>query len=497
VVTAALGPVTNYASASVPSWAQSPWVVWPVFGALVLAGIALVLLARRLDGGGADAAPSLTPVPPLAASRLGSLRPPPPPEHTRGRDPELNRLEEMLRRPNGRFAVLCAAGGVGKTTIATELARRAERDGYAVFWIRWRDTVSLGEQLTQVAVACGLPEEALRAAHAGRANLPDLVWEQLARTRKWLVVLDSADRTDAIGPEPERLAHYRGWIRPDGGGLLLVTSRDTGPHVWGDRAEILRLRPLDAPAGGRVLLDAAPGAGTPEEAEALANRLGGLPLALRAVAKYLTGRTGRYRTFHAYQEALERDLPSLLGAEDPNAADPEVARQLVRHTWELSLDQLESEGIPLARPLLRLLALFAEAPIPRSLITRDLVRDATGQAVTEAELDRALAGLDRYDLLGVPESPVSGDVPVLVLHPLVREITALAHSAEAPDLSAWHRAIATRLTIAVDEFRGTGRSDRSTVRLLTFHLLSPLGSGRRPGGTDGPPDGRTTSHRYG
>ncbi|WP_406272629.1 tetratricopeptide repeat protein [Streptomyces sp. NBC_00191] len=468
--------MTNYASEFAPAWARNPWVIWPVFAGMALLSVGLGLLSRRLD----EPPPAQLPlVGPLASASLDSLRPPHVPvDRVHGRETELGRLTGLLHRPGGRFAVVCAAGGIGKTTVAATLCAQAEEAGYAVFWIRWRDPVALAEHLTRVALACGLPLGVLEQARAGHDNLPDVVWRQLADVRKWLLVIDNADDTSRIGPEPEKVSDYRGWVRPHGGGLLLLTSRDTAPATWGSCAELVYLAPLTARAAGRVLRDAAPGAGTPEEAEALAARLGGLPLALHAAGAYLIRPTSRYRTFTAYQQALEEDLPSLLGAEDPNAADPEVARQVVRHTWELSLDQLAGEEHPLARPLLRLLALYADAPIPLSLITPGLLATATGQTVTQVKLDAALGGLHRYGLLGASDALESGEVPTVALHPLVREINALALTAESPDVGTWRRAVAHRLVAAVAEIRQAGRSGWPTARLLAPHLpflLAPDG----------------------
>ncbi|MFE3165317.1 hypothetical protein [Streptomyces sp. NPDC059224] len=42
----------------------------------------------------------------------------------------------------------------------------------------------------------------------------------------------------------------------------------------------------------------------------------------------------------------------------PDATDPTVARGVVRHTWEISLDQLASESHMPARPFLRMLTLL-------------------------------------------------------------------------------------------------------------------------------------------
>lgn len=478
IITVLLGPVTNYASESVPGWVRNPWVAWAIFGSLALSAVVLGLLSRYLDGENAPPGP-LTRVEATAAG-LSSLRAPHVvPALVRGREPELTGLAGLLRGPGGRFAVLCGVGGIGKTTVAAALCAQAKNAGYTVFWVQWRDQADLAKHLTQVALACGLPVSALERAHAGHENLPDVVWQQLAATRKWLLVIDNADETARIGPGSEKVRDHRGWIRPEGGGLLLVTSRDTSTDTWGPCAEVLRLGPLTVGAAAQVLLDTAPGAGTLREAEALAARLGGLPLALRSTSAYLAKPTSRFQTFMAYRSALMEDLGSLLGSADPNAADPEVARQTVRHTWELSLDQLGGEGYALARPLLRLLALFAEAPIPLSLITTDLMQTAVEQAVTDGALDGALAGLNRYGLLGVPGAlvPANG-ARTITLDPLVREINLLALAEESADPARWQSAVARRITQAVAEVRADGRSGWAMARVLAPH--APLLLGQDP-----------------
>ncbi|MFJ9917301.1 tetratricopeptide repeat protein, partial [Actinacidiphila glaucinigra] len=464
--------MTNYASAVVPGWAARAWVVWPAFGVLVAVSVGLLLWGRRLDGGTPSA--RLNSVDRLAGSRHGSLRRQHV-ERVRGRETELALLVEMLRRPQGRFAVVCGAGGLGKTTLAAQLAAQAEEDGWAVFWLRWRSSVDLAQQLTQAAVACGLAESDLESARAGQASLPDVIWEQLESSRRWLVVLDNVDEPKAVGPGVEPVAHYRGWIRPQGGGLLLVTSRDTSTQTWGPRAELLRLEPLAVPDAGQVLLDAAPWAGTPEQARELAARLGGLPLALHAAGSYLATAISRYRTFDRYCQALDAELPTLLGAQHPDASDPDVARTVVRHTWEVSLDQLTAEGNSLARPMLRMLALLAQAPIPLSLLTPGLLAAVTGEAVTVVGVEAALAGLHRYGLLGLLEPTTAQEVAQedsaqVMLHPLVREINALALTTETTDLARWHRALTDRLTEAVYDTVAVGRPGWPIARVLTPHL---------------------------
>ncbi|MFD3983510.1 tetratricopeptide repeat protein, partial [Streptomyces griseus] len=218
-------------------------------------------------------------------------------------------------------------------------------------------------------------------------------------------------------------------------------------------------------------------------------RLGGLPLGLNAAGTYLSVPTSRHRTFTAYRRALEAEFGDLLGAEHPGAgSDPDIARRVVRHTWDLSLDQLHGDGYVLARPVLQLLALFEAAPVPRSLMTPELVTGATGLPATAAAVDAALAGLHQYGLLYTPGNsgpgnggpgnggPGDGVLPVsrLQLHPLVRDVTA--HTLTRPEpTDTWLTAIDDHLTQAVGAVTGMpGRTGWPTARLLAPHLPAHL-----------------------
>ncbi|CAL9511081.1 hypothetical protein SUDANB145_03618 [Streptomyces sp. enrichment culture] len=125
-----LAPVTEHLGASLLDWSGQPWVAWPLFGLLcVLGGVlgTFVPLAPLERGGtGPDASPALTdpPTAPVTAGTATSLRPPRIDRHLRGREAERERLSALLRDPRGRFAVVCGAGGVGKTALAASVAAR-------------------------------------------------------------------------------------------------------------------------------------------------------------------------------------------------------------------------------------------------------------------------------------------------------------------------------------------------------------------------------------
>ncbi|MFD0039975.1 tetratricopeptide repeat protein [Streptomyces anulatus] len=471
--------VTNYVTAQPPEWAENTVLVWSAFGALAVVSLGLFFWERRLAAGPPDDGVRPVPLGRIAAGGH-SMNPPAVSARVRGREAELERIGTLVQGPGGGMVVVCGAGGLGKTTLAAEASARVQAEGRVVVWIRWRDDpAQLGQDLAQAAHILGLPESRLEEARTGRVSLVDAVWEHLATTEGWLIIVDNVDTPTHVGPGSGVPAAYRGWLRPHGGGVLLVTSRDTTRQTWGPDADLIHLQPLADNAGGAVLLDAAPQAGTETEAEALAARLGGLPLGLNAAGTYLSVPTSRHRTFTAYQHALEDEFADLLGAEHPGAAtDPETARRVVRHTWDLSLDQLHSDGYTLARPVLQLLALFEPAPVPRTLMTPELVTDATGLPATAASVDAALAGLHQYGLIHTPEAagPGGGVPPVnqLQLHPLVREVTA--HTLTRPEpTNTWLAAIDEHLARAVDMVTGMpGRTGWPTARLLAPHLPAHL-----------------------
>ncbi|MFJ8709181.1 tetratricopeptide repeat protein [Streptomyces anulatus] len=471
--------VTNYVTAQPPEWAENTVLVWSAFGTLAVVSLGLFFWERRLAAGPQDDGARPVPLGRIAAGGH-SMNPPTVSARVRGREAELERIGTLVRGPGAGMVVVCGAGGLGKTTLAAEASARARAEGRVVVWIRWRDNpAQLGQDLAQAAHILGLPEDRLEEARTGRVSLVDAVWEHLATVQGWMIVIDNVDAPSRVGPGSGPPAAYRGWLRPHGSGLLLVTSRDTSPQTWGPDADLIHLQPLAENAGAAVLLDAAPHAGTETEAEALAARLGGLPLGLNAAGTYLSVPTSRHRTFTAYLHALEAEFTDLLGAEHPAAAtDPAVARRVVRHTWDLSLDQLHQDGYTLARPALQLLALLEPAPVPRTLMTPELVTDATGLPATAASVDAALAGLHQYGLLHTPGAdetePGSPAVSQLQLHPLVRDVTAHALARPEPT-DIWLAATDDHLARAVDATTSMpGRTGWPTARLLATHLPAHL-----------------------
>jgi tetratricopeptide (TPR) repeat protein len=336
--------------------------------------------------------------------------------------------------------LLHGLGGCGKSSVGLELAHRATAKGVQVWWIDKTDPAALAGGMRAVGRRLGLSDEEMHLD-----EFPDLLWDRLnAHTEPWLLLIDGVDDPEslAIGyPFPDG----RGWVRPlraGARGLVVVTSRNGSPRAWGRWWTRYLIDVLDNRAGGQLLLDHA-AAGTMEEAEALAGRLGGLALALWLAGSYLGQTTTAWlddpntvSTFVDYRSQLEQGNLELFDVEDGFSpkGDQRAQRIIIGHAWELSLDLIERRGQRGARALLRLLACFASADVPYKVLleTPVLAESAifAGQAI--ASLSKVLGSLADFGLVGlsaardhVASSGSPGHsgviVPVLRIHPLVRD----------------------------------------------------------------------------
>ncbi|MFJ5229189.1 tetratricopeptide repeat protein [Kitasatospora sp. NPDC088391] len=331
----------------------------------------------------------------------------------RGRDGLLAAVGANLRAPGaGRLVVLSGMGGCGKTSLALEIA--AGHPG-RVWWVDARSESVLEASLRAVARQAGADPGQL--AHGDAA---DVLWSALGRLRDpWLLVVDNAD-APALLDGPGRLAAGTGWLRPTtGAGAVLVTTRDGAPATWGPGARHHRVGPLTEEVEGgpdaaaQILLDrTGPAAGSPAEARALAARLGGLPLALHLAGTYLARTLGTppaYRaadtpvTFAAYHSTWNTGGPATL----------DHSQSLAR-TWSMSVALLEERGHPHARDLLELIASFADADLPYTLLlTPDRLPHLDGPTLW--------AHLTALESVGFLTFSTTGSLPLLRMHPLVRD----------------------------------------------------------------------------
>ena len=434
----------------------------------------------------AGRAPGAWPGPRPVEAPLGKL-----PWEVRGRDGLLGELRRAFRpypwRASRTF-VITGMGGLGKSTVALTAARMARERGHHVWWVRAADPASLTSGMLEVLRELGAPQSVIAPVREGARTAAARAWEFLSGEhvagRRWLLVFDGADDPAVLaGPDETTPADGKGWLRSAPAGMVIVTTRNMDPQVWGSWVALRELKPLDDEAGAEVLRDLAPQVPDPhgDEARSLSRRLGGLPLALHLAGSYLGSSVARWSTFDGYHRALDGvELSDALGDLDEPGAD---GRDTIQRTWDLSLDALSAGGRPQARPLLLVMSCFAPATgIPAWLLhLPPLVNLLAGpaspvdQEAARRILDDGLQGLASTGLIEISGRGRVGGLHAVAVHPVVADV----NRSRLPTMTPADRAALQDTAVAQLEEAARGLDVASpgswpAWRLLTVHVSAAI-----------------------
>jgi len=341
-----------------------------------------------------------------------------------GRADDLQKLAAALKGGEtvaiGQIAVATGLGGIGKTNLATEFVHRyGHFFAGGVFWLSFADPGSLPAEVA----ACGLFGLVERPDY-GSLKLDEQIPLVLAAWQSPLPRLLVFDNC-----EDEALLAQ--WRPPTGGCRVLVTSRRaTWDAALGVQALPLGVLPR---AESIALLRKFVTDLSDADADAIADELGDLPLALHLAGSFLARYWGRVTPADYLARLRQPDLlthRSLVGRHldhSPTAHDLHVGR-----TFALSYDRLDPDDPidALARSLLARAAHFAPGePIPRDLLLSTVTTTAD-EADEDALLDAddALHRLLELGLLeqeaptapvAAPQSPLPNRQPPVRLHRLL------------------------------------------------------------------------------
>jgi hypothetical protein len=327
------------------------------------------------------------------------------PEHFLGRDEDMAVIEAALARYEGRVAITALHGlrGVGKTTLAAAYAEKHKSDYRATWWLRAQsestlraDLVGLGVRLEWV-----LPDAKEEAAVGA-------VLERLRHEGGGiLLIYDNAIDADSLRP----------FLPVGGAAKILVTSN---AHNWRKVAAPVEIRLWPKEIGADFLIARTGWTGQRAAAEALSHALHGLPLAHEQAAAYCEDLNVG---FADYLKRFEAEPVALL-AEEEFAPQEHNDRQTVAKSFALGIEQAR-ERHPAAEALILYAAQLAAEPIPLYFFIEG--GEKLGEpfaALTEAELDKAIAALRRFALVDLDEIEDERDPEVktktLRLHRLVR-----------------------------------------------------------------------------
>jgi tetratricopeptide (TPR) repeat protein len=292
-----------------------------------------------------------------------------------GRETILHALQERFAAQDANVLALCGLGGMGKTQVALEYAYRTQQNYQATFWLRADTPTTLAAECRAWFSLLNLPEKAIEQQEEILAALKR--W--LQREQHWLLILDNVE--DLALVEMILPSTYQGHV--------LLTTR---AQATGTLAQAIALPPLTTAEGVALLLTRAKLATTAEtptqeqreQARAIVQAMGGLPLALDQAGAYLEEtRAGLAEYLHLYR----RRRAALLKRRGRFATDHPTP---VATTLQLSIERV-GQLHPAAVDLLRLCAFLHPDAIPESLF------HAEGDQKDEQERERAFLFSDSYE----------------------------------------------------------------------------------------------------
>ena len=393
------------------------------------------------------------------------------PAHFMGRDEPLAAIQAALGRYEGRVAITALHGlrGVGKTTLAAAYAERHRGDYRATWWIRAQTEPTMRADLVALGVRLGWvgAEEKEEPALAA-------VMERLRHEGEGiLLIFDNA--IDA-----RRLTPYL----PYGGAARVLATSNA--HAWRGVAEPVEIRVWLKAVGADYLIARTNRTAEREDAEALSEALGGLPLAHEQAAAYCE----RLEiTLAKYGRRFAATPAQLLDAQRDAPAEYHDGLTVAK-TFGLAIEEA-GKLHPAAEPLIMYAALLAPEPIPLFLFRegREALGKPLASLLAEDELDEAVAALRAFALVDretiADEREPAETTDTIRLHRLVREVAAVRPPVKARDDA--RRALVAALTAVypVDVFNDPRTWPRAR-RLDAFALALVGGGAGVPEGVEEP-----------
>lgn len=322
----------------------------------------------------------------------------------KGRDEFIEQLRAVLVNKPSHIAAVTAKqaihglGGVGKTRVAVEYAKRYSHHYTALLFITADSPANLQRNLANLcgALVLNLPEKDATEQEVQVAAA--LRW--LREHAGWFLIVDNVDTPDAAKAVESLLQQFNS-------GHIVVTSRLS---QWGEAVQELSLDVISESAAQEFLLERTNGkrkaAATDDaDARALAFALGRLPLALEQAGAFIVK---HHTSFKAYLDRWKQQEAKVLEWHDQRTMKYPAS---VATTWQTSFAQLTDDG----RGLLNVLCWLAPDPIPLSMIEKLSTIDDE----PPIDIETGIADLAEYSLLKWS----SDQYDSVEIHRLVEEIT--------------------------------------------------------------------------
>ena len=178
------------------------------------------------------------------------------------RDTEMTQLIQLLPTSSNQMRrkvfVLHGLGGIGKTQLSVEFARKYHRSYSAVFWIDGSSKDRLRQSIADLASR--LPQHQLSEgsrdySQNGRANVDEVVedvlkWLSQPANDQWLLIFDSVDRDNSVPLRDSEAFDVKEYFPTADRGSILITSRLESLSQLGSD---LKVQPVNEVQGKNIL----------------------------------------------------------------------------------------------------------------------------------------------------------------------------------------------------------------------------------------------------
>jgi WD40 repeat protein len=345
-----------------------------------------------------------------------------------GRKEEFKTLQAWVLEDRCRLLALLGTGGIGKTTLVTKLAEQVQDQFEFLVWRSLRNAPLLTDLLDDLLKF--LTQQSFTELSVTPANKLSKLME-LLRQHRCLIVLDNLETVlqagDFAGQFQPDYQDYGELLRRIGEiphqSCLLLTSREKPNEIAAMAGEVFPVRSLQL--GGlqtdaQALLDSKRLSGTPQAQQALIERYGGNPLALKIISttiQELFG--GNINTFLEAGIASFNSIRTLLNQQYDRLTPIEkgVMYWLAINREAVSLTELEADLHPKLAKYQLLEAL--ESLLRRSLIEQSLAGYTQQPVIMEYVTERLVAQISE-EMNAITPSSLIPHLSLLTTHALLK-----------------------------------------------------------------------------
>ncbi|EPE35963.1 TPR-like protein [Glarea lozoyensis ATCC 20868] len=273
-----------------------------------------------------------------------------------GREGELEEIRQSLVGEGKKRVVLHGLGGIGKTQLSIEYAKRFKDSYSAIFWLDVRDDDTLKESFGRVArqILREHPTVGCLSGIDGKDSSEVVegvkTWLGMPHNTMWLLILDNYDNPRGRGNTDSGAVDIVTFLRKLYQGSVLITTRSSKLRS-GHAIHIRKFSNVDDSLAILSSVSRRQDLQKDPDAIALARELDGLPLALATSGAYLDqvsiSISSYLRLYKSSWARLQTISPQLDSYED----------RTLYSTWQVSFDHVFQQN-PLSAKLLCFWAYF-------------------------------------------------------------------------------------------------------------------------------------------